>query len=304
MRRATRTMHNIPTELLRTFVELIETKNFSQAADRIGRTQSTVSLQMKRLQEIAGSPLITSSGKNLTLTQSGAILQSYARQMLRLNDECMQLLEGKALGGTIRIGIPSDFAIALLPGVIGRFALEFPDVALEVTCRASNHLIEELESGSLDIVVAVDTYQQSRHLKSTWTDPVVWVGRISQQVHTLRPLPLVLFPAPCQYRAGVIWALTQENIPFRVAFSSASMAANHSAIDTGIGLTALSRNSIPPSLSAMPLNSGLPQLPDIGVGLFWVSRGATKATRKLAEFLENILQIKLANPDKPQLAKD
>lgn len=284
---------NIPTELLRTFLELVDTKSFSQTASRIGRTQSTVSLQMKRLQEIAGAPLTTSSGKDLALTQTGALVESYAKRILDLNDECVRFLEGKVLGGTIRIGIPSDFAIALLPTALGRFSIDFPDVSLEVTCRVSSELIQMLDAGDLDIVVALDEIRNSRHLQSIWNDPVVWIGRASQQLHKLRPLPVVMFPDRCLYRARIFQTLTRHSIPYRIAFSSESMAANQSAIEAGLGVTALSRHSIPPNMTILPPTPDLPDLPDVHVGLYWNSRGAAEATSKLAEFLGKILIAKL-----------
>ena len=289
-------MQNIPIDLLRTFLKLIETKSFSQTADMIGRSQSTVSLQMKRLQDIAGLPLTTSSGKDLALTQTGLVMQTYAKKMLDLNDECVRLLEGRSLSGTIRIGIPSDFAIALLPTALGRFSTDFPDVALEVTCRASSDLVQLLEFGELDIVVALDTMHQSRFLKCLWSDPVVWVGHVDRQLHALRPLPIVLFPAPCLYRANLLRLLTQEKIPYRVAFASESMAANCSAIEAGLGLTTLSKNSIPPNMRVLSVTTGLPVLPHVTVGLFWNSRGATESARQLVGFLETILIAKLGSP--------
>lgn len=284
---------NIPTDLLRTFLELVETKSFSLAAERIGRSQSTVSLQIQRLQEFVGSPLTTSSGKDLALTQTGVLLIGYAKKMLDLNDECIGFLEGKALGGVIRIGIPSDFAITLLPIALGRFSLDFPDVSLDVTCRLSSDLIQMIDSGDLDIVVALDDLKKSRYLQYFWSDPVSWVGRVSQQLHKLRPIPIVLFRRQCVYRSNILRTLAIHEIPYRIAFSSESMAANQSAIEAGLGLTALSRHSIPPAMQPLPPVPELPDLPNVDVCLFWNSRGATKATRELAEFLRGILVARL-----------
>lgn len=252
---------------------------------------------MKRLQEFAGSPLTTSSGKDLALTQTGVLLVGYAKKMLALNDECIGFLEGNTLGGVIRIGIPSDFAIALLPTALGRFSIEFPDVSLEVTCRVSSTLIQMLDVGDLDIVVALDEVKNSRYLHSIWSDPVSWVGRISQQLHKLRPLPIVLFPGQCIYRSTILRTLSAHDVAYRIAFSSESMAANQTAIEAGLGLTALSLHSIPPSMQPLPPIPELPALPDVDVGLFWNSRGATRATRELAGFLHGILVARLGAPN-------
>ena len=139
----------IPVDLLKTFLVLRENHSFSKTAEVVGRSQSAVSLQMKRLQEIAGSPLFTSSGKSMFLTQQGEILYDYARQIVGLNDECVNRLDGNVLMGTIRIGIPSDFAITFLPRILGRFTEANPNIALDVKCDLSAELTRMIDDQKL-----------------------------------------------------------------------------------------------------------------------------------------------------------
>lgn len=290
-------MKNIPIDPLRTFLILAETRSFTETADRICRSQSAVSLQMKKLAEFCDAPLFNGSGKDLYLTQTGTYLADYGRRIIAINDECVRFMEGKSLGGKVRIGIPSDFAISFLPAALGRFSIDFPDVSLEVTCQLSGSLSRLLEAAQLDIVVALDERQTPLHLKAFWHDPMVWVGRLSLQVSRLRPLPLVLFPDQCIYRSAILRSLGDADIPYRIAFSSESMAANQSAIEAGLGITALSLHSIPPTMQMLPDKAGLPDLPAVNIGLYWNSRGATNTIRELANFLKQIFDLKLGAVD-------
>ena len=180
----------IPVDLLKTFLVLRENHSFSKTAEVVGRSQSAVSLQMKRLQDIVGSPIFTSSGKSMFLTQQGEILYEYARQIVGLNDECVNRLDGNVLMGTIRIGIPSDFAITFLPRILGRFTEANPNIALNVKCDLSSELTRMIDDRNYDIVVALDDGRPSRHLTKLWRDTVVWVGWQTHEIYQNRPLPL------------------------------------------------------------------------------------------------------------------
>ena len=126
----------LPTDLLRTLLVLARTRSFSRTGEEIGRSQSAVSLQMQRLQHVVGSPILTTSGKSFGLTPQGEIVLEYAKQMVALNDECVGRLDGGILTGTIRVGIPSDFALSFLPRLLGRFSESNPDIALGRDLRA------------------------------------------------------------------------------------------------------------------------------------------------------------------------
>ena len=286
-------MKNIPIDLLRTFITLVETRSFTEAGERVGRSQSTVSLQIRKLVELCDAPLFSGSGKDISLTQTGRHLADYGRRIIEMNDECMRFIEGKSLAGKIRIGIPSDFAISFLPATLGRFSIDFPDVSLEVSCQMSASLLRQLGEGKLDIVVALDESHTSSYLQGVWQDPMVWVGRLSLQISRMRPLPLIFFTDECVYRAHVLRVLKEHHIPYRVAFSSESMAANQSAIEAGLGITALSLHSIPQPMNQLPELEGLPGLPSVSIGLFWNARGSSPTVCALAEFLRQVLDAKL-----------
>ena len=151
------TIHRtIPIDLLNTFLVLLESQSFSQTAEVIGRSQSAVSLQMKRLQNIVRSPIFTSSGKSMKLTQQGEILADYASKLVKLNIECIDRLDGNVLTGKIKIGLPSDFAAILLPGILSQFTREYPNIEIDVKCDLSIELKRKIDNRDYDLVLALN----------------------------------------------------------------------------------------------------------------------------------------------------
>ena len=283
----------LPIDLLRTLVVLARTQSFSRTGEEIGRSQSAVSLQMRRLQQIAGSPILTSSGKSFEFTPQGEIVLEYAKRMMALNDECVGRLDGGILTGTIRVGIPSDFALSFLPQLLGRFSETHPDIALDVTCELSRDLIAGLVRNEFDIVLAVHDDTPAAPLTDLWREPTAWVGSQIHDLRAKRPLPLVLFPDGCQYRLRVLTALRRQDIPYNIVYSSSNLAGNQAAIESGLGLTAISTSTVPPTLRALPPCPELPALDDFDFGLFWNPNGATGAMRALAAAMVRVLDGKL-----------
>ena len=283
----------LPIDLLRTLLVLARTRSFSRTGDEIGRSQSAVSLQMRRLQQIVGSAILSSSGKSFELTPQGEIVLEYAKQIVALNDECVGRLDGGILTGTIRVGIPSDFALSFLPQLLGRFSEAHPDVALDVTCELSRDLIAGLGRSEFDIVLAVHDDTPTAPLTDLWREPIAWVGGQIHDVRAKRPLPLVLFPDGCQYRLRILSALRRQDIPYKIVYSSSNLAGNQAAIESGLGLTAISTSAVPPTLHALPPCMELPVLDDLDIGLFWSPSGATGAMRALAAAMVRVLDGKL-----------
>ena len=283
----------LPTDLLRTLLVLARTRSFSRTGEEIGRSQSAVSLQMQRLQQIAGSSILTSSGKSFEFTPQGEIVLEYAKQIVALNDECVGRLDGGILTGTIRVGIPSDFALSFLPRLLGRFSETNPDIALDVTCELSRDLIAGLARNEFDIVLAVHDDTPTAPLTDLWREPMAWVGSQVHDLRAKRPLPLVLFPDGCQYRLRVLSALRRRDIPYKIVYSSSNLAGNQAAIESGLGLTAISTSTVPPTLRALPTCAELPALDDFDIGLFWNPNGATGAIRALAAAMVRVLDGKL-----------
>ncbi len=161
---------NLPTDLLRTFVTVIDLGGYTKAANALGRTQPAISLQMNRLQEMVGSKLLVQRGRSLELTENGAALAAFARQMLHLNDVAVARFRPPKKSGVLRIGLPTDFAVSKLQETVAQFVESNPNVLLDVTCGLSHSLFKELHSGELDLIVGLIGAKSQQYLVRAWED--------------------------------------------------------------------------------------------------------------------------------------
>ncbi len=194
-------------DLLHTFLAVTDNEGFTRAAERVGRTQSTVSLQIKKLEEGLGRRLFDRDGRRLQLTPNGEILLQYARQILRLSEEARSRFLEPDIEGTVRLGTPEDFATFYLPGVLARFARTNPRVALAVNCNFTYNLLEGFSRGECDIVLVKREPQGLGGGVAVWHDVLVWVIGSSSVVDSDQPVPLVLAPTPDVYRKRALAAL-------------------------------------------------------------------------------------------------
>ena len=209
-------MKNLPTDLLRSFVTVAELQGFTAAAELLGRSQPAISLQIKRLEQILGRPLLLRPGHRLDLTPAGEELFRYARQILAINDEALSKLAGRQVSGRLRFGIPSEFATTLLPKIIGRFAQAYPGVALEVSCELSKQLLAPEQRGNFDLILALQDDPRSGPESRVKVDELVWVSGPEYDASQHSSLPLIAAPEGCIYRkrgterldlAGIAWRI-------------------------------------------------------------------------------------------------
>ena len=190
-------LNNLSLDSLRTLVITQDLGGFGRASERLGRTPSAISLQMKRLQEEIGVPLFRKQGRKTLLTEQGEIALRYARKVLELNDEMIDTLRGSSLSGAVRIGFAQDFAVNVLPLVIARFSALYPLVKLEVTVDRGQVLIQAIDSGDLDLALTLGGSQKkTAQLLSEL--PLYWIASPSFRDRAQQPLPLALFNPPCQ----------------------------------------------------------------------------------------------------------
>jgi DNA-binding transcriptional LysR family regulator len=209
---------NLPTELLRSFVAIVETGSMQQATERVFVTQSALSLQMRRLEDIVRQPLFHRQGRRLRVTAAGEHLLQTARQMLAMNDRVLAAIQGQALSGSVRLGLNQDFAEMFLPGVLRDFVMRHPDVQLQVRIGGSQELVDALRAGQLDVVLCVREAGDPNAIK---TGTMEWLGdpRLAE-----RPvLPVALLEPPCIFRAAAVRALEAAGRPFRIAVETASL---------------------------------------------------------------------------------
>jgi DNA-binding transcriptional LysR family regulator len=241
----------LDTQSLRTFVALAETRHFGRAAARIGRTQSAVSQQIKRLETEAGVDLFVRSKREVRLTAAGETFFTYARRMLDLQTDLQARLAAPDIDGTLRLGTPEDVAAFYLPTLLETFSAVYPRLALNVTCDLTAHLQTGLAENKFDLVIL-----KGDHASRTTSDlilrqePLVWAGRRQRVANLLNTdrLPLVLSPAPCVYRQRALASLEQVNRPWVQTYVSTSLTGNLAAVRAGLGLMPLPRDMVPDDL--------------------------------------------------------
>lgn len=279
---ATRTLD---LDLLRTFVTIADTGGFTRAGDQLGRTQSAISLQVKRLEDMIGRTVFLRSSRSLRLTSDGERLLSHARQMLRLNDEALADLLEPDVAGLVRLGVPEDFATVHLPGVLAAFTEAHPRVELEVTCDLTLNLLERFRSGDFDLVLVKREPAAPLRGVRVWREPLVWVGRDGSSAADMSAVPLIVSPQPCVYRKRAIEALEEAGKKWRIAYTSTSLTGTQAAVRAGLGVTVLPREMVPPTLASLGRDSGLPPLDETEIAL--IEGAAPSPTAHL--FAEHII---------------
>jgi DNA-binding transcriptional LysR family regulator len=258
-------MRDVPTDLLRAFVAIIDLKGFARAGDQLGRTQSAISLRMKRLQEILEVPLFARDEGAAQLTEPGEIVANYARQILALNDEMLVRLARRESGGRLRVGMPHDYADHFLPTLMRDMETQ-DDIAFDVVCALSCELLQGLRDDLYDIVVAMTPDGPAPDPFMTWRDRLAWVG--CEGPARNNPLRLVCYPEGCLYRRAMLTALQRDGRPFSVVYASPSLNGIEAAVSTGFGVTVMSERVSRPALAPIADQAGLPKLPDVVVGVY------------------------------------
>ncbi len=247
---------NLPTELLRSFVAIVDSGSMLRATERVFVTQSALSLQMKRLEETVLTPLFHRDGRRLVLTPAGQTLLPRAREILALNDSAVVALTGDVLAGPARVGLVQDFAETLLSGVLATFSKLNPDTQLHVRVAGSPELLELLGSDRLDVVLCMGAPDDPSAARVA---PMVWHG--DEALTEQEVLPLAILEAPCRFRDAALAALEREGRPYRVALETPSLSALRAAVQAGLAVTCRTALFLPGS---PPLaGRGLPDLPQV-----------------------------------------
>lgn len=276
-------------DLLRCFVTIAEVGSFTRAGERLGRTQSTVSLQVKRLEDQIGRAVFARTPRSLSLTPEGERLLGAARQLLRLNDTAIAELFEPDMTGRVRIGVPEDFATAHLPAVLSAFAKAHPLVELEVTCDLTLNLLDRFYDGAFDLALVKREPSEKLEGVRVWREPLVWVARDQLAVVGLDTVPLVVSPEPCVYRKRATDALEAVGRKWRVAYTSTSLAGSQSAVNAGLGITVLPREMVPSYLTPIINDPELPSLYDTEIALI-EAPGLSQTAHRLAQHIVAALE--------------
>ncbi|WP_431637799.1 LysR substrate-binding domain-containing protein [Dyella sp. KULCS107] len=286
-------------EVLRSFLLGVELGSFARAAERLNRSTSAVSAQLKRLEDQAGRPLLRKSGRGMALTETGEVMLGYARRLLELNDEAAAAVRGVELEGRVRLGLQEDFGETLLPAVLGRFSRAHPKLRIEARIARNAELLDGVNHGKLDLALAWEGEQSSPHVERLARLPLRWIGSADARSSKLRrrgeALPLVVLDAPCLVRRAAIDALDRAGIAWRIAFTSASLAGTWGAVTAGLGVSVRTPLGLPAGVRALTAKeAGLPALPMLGLALHRADAEPSPAVTRLAEILVDTLMPSLS----------
>lgn len=258
-------------ELLRSFVLIAEGESVTATARRVGRTQSAVSMQMKRLEELVGGALLSRDARGLEPTEKGRWLLERARTLLALNEEIISHFRAAPLRGEVVLGSPDDYALDWLPAILAGFARSHPGIEVEVLCMSSDELARRLAEDRVDLAILTEG-QGGRAGEEIWRGPLRWVGPAGASLHRRDPLPLALARAGCTWRAAAVAALGQAGRRVRVAYNSTTQSGCFAVALAGLALTVSTPTRLPPGLQWLGEAEGLPPLPDMGIQLALAER--------------------------------
>ena len=274
---------------LRMIVTGAELGSFARAATRLGRSQSAVSMQLKKLEEQTGKALFRRSGRGLVPTEAGDALLAYARRIITLNDEAAASL-GAIPAATVRLGLPQDFAEDVLPEVILRFAKKWPLVQVEAHTGRNYALWQDVESGHLDVAIAFVPPGTQGHGVAITSLPLLWLG--GKKLLGEGAIPLVLFDHPCLCRQYALEALEAHGPEWRVALTTPSLPGTWAALRSGLGVTARVPHRIPSGIVDVRKQLRLPPLPRIDLRLF-AGKALSPAATDLRDTLRAVVQAQL-----------
>lgn len=280
---------NLPTDVLRTFLAVIDLQSFTKAGQVLGRTQPAVSLQVHKLEDLLGFQLIDTTGRGVALTSEGEVLARYARQLLAMNDEIVARVQKRETSGRLRVGLPTDYAVSFFQKSLSSFARLNPDVEMEIYCEISNELLNHFAADELDLAIAMFDEKPAPGLIYSWAEKPIWAAAIDSDADRRDPLPIAAHPEGCHYRRRMTRALDQVGRNWRIVYSSPGVNGLQQAVQSGIGVTALTRRTLLRGMRALSEKDGFPTLADIHVGLHFKNTGASTAALLLVNYIMQAL---------------
>lgn len=243
------TPQDLQIDWLKCFVAVVDTGSLSSAAGEVHRSQSAVSMQLKKLEDAVGRRLLDRGPRKLQLTPDGQTLLGYARRMLDLQAEAQAALYGEELTGRVRLGVPDDYAAKYLTPVLKRFAPKHSGVEIELNCEQSTSLIPRVASGDLDL--ALVSRDHARRGTLLFHEPMVWVGSTQFELWRRDPLPIAVYESASLARQATISALAAQRRAYRIVYHSSSLAGQLAAVESGLAVAVLTRCSVPQHLQVL-----------------------------------------------------
>lgn len=268
-------------DILRAFVMIAEGASMTRAAQRVGRTQSAVSMQMRKLEDVLGTPLLARGARGLAPTEKGIWLAERARTLLSLHDEIHANFRAAPMIGQVRLGTPDDYALQWLPRILAGFAESHPKIEVDVVCSNSENLAQQIENGVLDLTLLTEGHRDVVG-EELWRGPLRWVGPLNGTLHKRSPLPLALAQPGCTWRQVTLEALARVGRPARITYNSATQTGCFTVALAGLALTVSTPSRLPSGLIWLGASEDLPPLPEIGIELHRCAEAEQPAVFELA----------------------
>lgn len=285
---------------LRTFVAIAESGSFTRAAEAVHKTQSAVSMQMRRLEERIGRAIFVRDGRSSKLSEEGERLLGYARRMVRLSDETIAAFDETELSGTVRLGTPDDYADRFLPEILARFARSNPRAEVSVVCEPSIVLMDMVRRDEVDLAI-VSNCDEIEGAEVVRHEPLLWVTSNAHRIEEEEILPLALSRPPCVFRTAGLEALGEASRKYRVLYTSRNSTAISAAVLAGLAVTVLAESALRPGMRVLSEADGFPRLPSCEIGLLRSrTHKPTAIVEKLAEHIVSSLD-NMSVPNVPAL---
>jgi DNA-binding transcriptional LysR family regulator len=267
-------------DLLRSFLAVAQSLSFTQAAQRLGLRQPTVSQHVRKLEEVVARPLFIRDTRSVTLTVDGEAMAGFARTILAAHEQAAGYFSGSGLRGRLRFGVSDDLALTALPRILRDFRQLYPRIDLELTVAQSGALYRRLESGHLDVAfVKHDVGDGGGRLVRR--DRLVWAAVQGLRLSADRPMPLVVYQAPSLSRSRAVEALDRAGLPYRITCTVRGVNGILAAARAGLGVAIFARSLVPDDLVELPASADLPELGEIDLVLLTNPRAATEPAEAL-----------------------
>jgi DNA-binding transcriptional LysR family regulator len=297
-------MLNIPTDLLRTLIAVVDMRSFTKAAQSLGVTQPAVSAQIKRLQYLLGYEVFDKSAPGVSLTPRGEIVVANARRLLSINDEILQLTSGRSTAQCIRFGIPNDYAGSRIPATLAKFRQRWPEVSFNVSSGSSEDMMRDLEQGDLDVVMALFTTEEptsgARHI---WTRKPVWVHSPATTIDPDGPVPLVSYGEESACQRIAVAALNRAGMECNFVFTSRSLVSLAAAVEAGLGVMVMPSGRAIRNNLMIASEGPLPSLPTLYCAIFVREGGERAAIEELADHVAQDISYEPTVADMPDRSR-
>lgn len=274
---------NLNMDCLRSFMAVVELGSFSQAADRVGRTAPAISLQMNRLQSQIGASLFKKSGRHQELTSTGREVLEHARAILTQNDALLKVAQSTQISGVVKLGVVQDIAESFFPSALVDFSEQFPNIRIQVLVERSRVLLDALERGELDQVIA---FRQVTNINAIdlRSPGMIWMEKAGSDLSSRRPLPLVMVDGPCTFRTEALNALGRTGIPWDVTLTSPSLSCVAAAAEAGLGVAVRTMDLLRRRQPKLVHATKLPKLPTHHLQVYNGGNAPDLAIEKLTDF--------------------